>query len=237
LWIRNGLKPATVAVYRRWIQRFQRYCRERGLGELHHHCLAGSRKCAEWYARKSRIRQAPARAAARSALYAWSNALAVLGISVTKWQPIRPPPVVRVPIVREFLEYRRRHGGVADGTLRNDKVTSLEFVGFLRQRRRTCRTVRLRDVDAFIARLRRRMGVVAVASQLCSVRAFLRFLHASGRSRFDLAGSVARPLLKADRHPPKALPWTEVPRILKAVDQGTRTGCRDYPRHRTSATC
>jgi integrase len=72
------------------------------------------------------------------------------------------------------------------------------------------------------------MGVVAVASQLCSVRAFLRFVHASGRLRFDLAGSVARPLLKADRHPPKALPWTEVPRILKAVDHGTRTGCRDY---------
>jgi integrase len=72
------------------------------------------------------------------------------------------------------------------------------------------------------------MGLVAVANQLCTVRAFLRFLHVSGRLRFDLAGSVARPLLKGDRHPPKALPWSEVRRILRVVDRGTRTGCRDY---------
>jgi integrase/recombinase XerD len=114
------------------------------------------------------------------------------------------------------------------GTLHNDQSTSVEFLEFLRRRKRTCRTVRLPDVDAFVARLRRRMGVVAVACQLCSVRALLRFLHVSGRLRFDLAGSVVRPLLKADRQPPKALPWSQVRRVLQAVDRGTRTGSRDY---------
>lgn len=228
LWVRNGLKPDTVAIYRRWIRAFQSYCEERRWRELQHLSLAGARQFAEWYARKCRIRGAPTRASARSALYAWSGALAALGISVPLWKAPRSEPVVQVPIVREFLDYRRRHCGVSVGTLRNEQSTSLEFLEFLRQRKRTCRTVRLIDTDAFVTRLRRRMGVVAVANQVCSVRAFLRFLHVSGRLRFDLAGSVARPLVKVDRHPPKALRWPEVQRILRVVDRGTRTGRRNY---------
>jgi integrase/recombinase XerD len=228
LWIRNGLKPGTVAIYRRWIRAFQRYCEERGWREFQHLSLAEVRQFAEWYARRRRIRQAPTRASARSALYAWSGALGALGVSVPLWKAVQPVPAVPVPIVREFLDYRRRHCGISVGTLRNEQSTSLEFLEFLRQRKRTCRTVRLTDTDAFVARLRRRMGVVAVASQVCSVRAFLRFLHVSGRLRFDLAGSVVRPLLKVDRHPPKALRWSEVQRILRAVDRDTRTGRRNY---------
>lgn len=60
------------------------------------------------------------------------------------------------------------------------------------------------------------------------MRALLRFLHASGRLRFDLAASVVGPGLKPDRNPPKALPWSQVRKILRAVDRGTRMGLRDY---------
>jgi integrase len=72
------------------------------------------------------------------------------------------------------------------------------------------------------------MDVATVGRELCSVRALLRFLHVSGRLRFDLAASVLGPMLKPDRHPPKALPWSEVRRILRAVDRRSQTGCRDY---------
>ncbi len=228
LWIRNGLTPGTVAVYRRWIQAFQGYCGVQRLKESQQLSLAGVRRFAEWYVRKRCIRRASAHASARSALYAWSGALTALGMSVRLWQPTPVAPVVRVPIIREFLEYRRRQCGISVGTLHNDQATSLEFWQFLRRQKRTSRTVRLPDIDAFTARLRRRMGVVAVASQLTSVRALLRFLHVSGRLRFDLASSVVRPLIKVDRYPPKALPWSQVRCILRAVDRGTRLGRRDY---------
>ena len=228
LWIRNGLKPGSVAVYRPWIQNFRVFCEKRGLNELQQLTLSGVREFAEWYARKRRIRRSLAREASSKALHAWSNALATLGISVPKWKSIKPPPAVRLPIVREFVEYRRRHTGVSAGTLHQDQCTSLEFLGFLHRRKRTCHTVRLPDVDAYVARLRRRVGVATVAGRLSHVRALLRFLHASGRLRFDLAVSVAVPLLKPDRHPPKALPWPKVRRILGAVDRGTRLGSRDY---------
>jgi len=131
-------------------------------------------------------------------------------------------------MVREFLEYRRQHAGVSSATLHRDQSTGLEFLKFLRWRKRTCRTVRLADVDAFVGRLRRRMDMVAVARQVCSVRALLRFLQVSGQLRFDLAASVVGPVLKPDRHPPRALPWSEVRRILKVVDPTTLTGRRDY---------
>lgn len=227
-WCRNGLKPGSVAVYSRWIQAFRRYCHKRGLKELTELTLEGSRGFADYYARERRIRQSLARESARSALHAWSNALVAFGIQVSTWKPVETPPVIRVPIVRQFIEYRRGHAGVSDRTLHQDQTTSLEFLEFLRQRKRTCHAVRLADVDAFVIRLRRRMDVVAVARQLCSVRALLRFLHVSGRLRFDLATSVVGPCLKPDRNPPRALPWSQVRRILQAVDLSTQTGLRDY---------
>jgi integrase/recombinase XerD len=228
LWLRNGLKPGSVAVYRPWVRRFRAHCGERGLDELQQLTLLKVREFAEWYARKRRIRRSLAREGARKALYAWSNALASLGLSVPEWSPIAPAATIRMPMVREFIDYRRRHAGVSAGTLQQDQCTSLEFARFLRRRKRTWRTVRLADVDAFSACLGRRVGVATLAGRLCSVRALLRFLHASGRLRFDLATSVVGPVLKPDRHPPKALPWLQVRQILRAVDHGTRMGLRDY---------
>ena len=227
-WIGNGLKRSTVAVYCRWIRIFECYCDKHRLEALPSLTQSTVQRFAQWYAGKRRIHRLPVLESARSALHAYSSALAALDISVPPWKPITPPPLIQVPLIREFIEYRRRHCGVSSSTLQQDQVTSLELWEFLRQRQRTCQTVRLPDVDAFVVKLRRRMGVAAVAARLCSVRAWLRFLHASGRLRFDLASSVAGPSLKPNRYPPKALPWAKVQRILRAVDRSTPMGCRDY---------
>jgi hypothetical protein len=92
---------------------------------------------------------------------------------VPTWRAVDPLPTVRVPIVRQFIEYRRKHAGVSVRTLRQDQSTSLEFLECLRRRKRTCRTVRLPDVDAFVVRLQRRMNVATVGRELCSVRALI----------------------------------------------------------------
>jgi integrase/recombinase XerD len=228
LWLGNGLKPGSVAVYRPWVLRFIAYCKSHGRDKLQQLTQLKVREFAEWYARKRRIRRLLAREAAHKALHAWSNALASLGVSVPEWSPIASPIPIRMPIVREFIDYRRRHGGVSVGTLQQDQATSLEFAKFLHGRKHTWRTVRLGDVDAFSASLGRRVSVGTLASRLCSVRALLRFLHASGRLRFDLAASVVGPMLKPDRYPPKALPWSQVRQVLRAVNRGTRMGRRDY---------
>ena len=131
LWLRNGLRPGSVAVYRPWIPRFIAYCKNRGLDELQHLTQVKVRQFAAWYAQKRGIQRLLAREAACKALSAWSNALASLGVSVPEWSPIASPPPIRMPIVREFINYRRRHGGVSAGTLEQDTATSLEFAEFL----------------------------------------------------------------------------------------------------------
>jgi len=82
-------------------------------------------------------------------------------------------------------------------------------------------------VDTYLLRLRRRLAVATVARALTSLRLFLRFLHLSGRLRYDVASSVQ----SAPRRPPqlpRALSWPEVQRLLRAVDRRTLTGQRDY---------
>jgi integrase/recombinase XerD len=227
-WLRNGLKSGTVRVYSHWIRAFRKYCQACHLNELQELTLTGSRRFADHYARHHQICRRAALDWARDALHAWSQGLAACGFEVPVWKPsVRPTPVPNRP-VREFVEYRRCHSGLSASTLRKDQHTALELLEFLRSRNRTRRTIRLLDLDAFALKLRRRMGVAALARQLNSVRAFLRFLHATGRLRFNLAASVARPLLKQDNRPPKALPWSTVRCILRAVDTSTPTGRRDY---------
>ena len=227
-WLRNGLKSGTARVYSHWIRAFRKYCQRCRLNELQELTLTGSRRFADHYARHHQMRRRAALDWARDALHAWSQGLAACGFNVPVWKPSVPPRPVPNRLIREFVEYRRRHSGLSASTLRKDQHAALELLDFLGSRSRTCRTVRLLDLDGFTLKLRRRMGVAALARQLNSVRAFLRFLRASGRLRFDLAASVVRPLLKQDNRPPKALPWSTVRRILRAVDINTPTGRRNY---------
>jgi len=227
-WLRNGLKAGTARVYSHWIRAFRKYCRHRHLYELQELTLTGSRRFADDYARHHLMSRHATLGWARDSLHAWSQGLAACGFKVPVWTSSVPPGPVPNRLVREFVDYRRDHSGLSVSTLRKDQHASLELLAFLRFRGRTCRTVRLLDLDAFTLKLRRRMGVAALARQLNSVRAFLRFLHATGRLRFDLAASVVRPLLKQDNRPPKALPWPTVRRILRAVDTSKPTGRRNY---------
>jgi integrase/recombinase XerD len=57
---------------------------------------------------------------------------------------------------------------------------------------------------------------------------FLNFLYMTGRVRRNLAPVVASPRIIRGDMPPRALPWLDVLRILRAVDRTSRCGLRDY---------
>jgi integrase len=67
-----------------------------------------------------------------------------------------------------------------------------------------------------------------VARVCDSLRAYFRFLYATGRLRHDLAASVLAPRYRASERPPRALPWDAVQAILRGVDRRTAVGRRDY---------
>ncbi len=163
-----------------------------------------------------------------SALRAWSWGLAACGYQVPPWLPAPSPARPLRPLLREFVEYRRHVRGIAASTTAVNLAALHEFFRFLRKRGRSPVQVRLVDVDAYVVALRQRFSSWTVQGIGSSIRAFLRFLHSSGRLRHDLASAVAVPLQRRDAHLPRALPWEDVRRILRAVDRSTRYGIRDY---------
>lgn len=102
------------------------------------------------------------------------------------------------------------------------------FLEWLRSRRRPISRLRLRDVDAFVIELRKKYARRTVADYCSTLRAFLRFLHGTGRLTSDVSSSVAAPVVRSGERPPRALPWSDVQRLLRRVDRSTPVGRRDY---------
>ncbi len=166
--------------------------------------------------------------AACVALHAWSMALAALGVTVPPWAPAGQSADPIDPLLREFADYQRRHRGLIERSITTQVVHATAWRAFLHRRRRSLADAELRHVDAFVVSCARRYARATVADIGSSLRAFLRFLHASGRRHDDLAAAVATPLLRRGARPPRALPWADVCRLLGAVDQSTRLGRRDF---------
>jgi len=72
------------------------------------------------------------------------------------------------------------------------------------------------------------MALKTLSRVVCALRSFLRFLYSSERVPRNLAGAVAYPRLRRRDMPPRALPWSDVRRILRAINRKTRAGWRDY---------
>lgn len=225
-WRANGLKTSTIAVYRRWVRRFH----DAHVGHGEDDTTSLDRETvvafAKAYARTHHIDAADARQSACVALHAWSMALAALGVPVSRWAPVGGVPAPVAPLVREFAEHQRRHRGLTEPSLRKQQAHVAMFSAFLHRRRR--RLPALRDVDAFVAVCARRYARVTVADVCSSLRAFLRFLHATARLPSDLASSIMAPLVRRGARPPRALPWADVCRLLRAVDRSTPGGRRDF---------
>lgn len=228
-WRAGGLTRGTIATYIGWVRRWRLYWCERGSDDVVYLTLAGVQAfTATIIGARSRRRMTPAcRACARNNLHAWSCALQTLGVSVPGWIPSSPKR--RLPIVLEkYVEFRRAHRGVATDTIHNDITVASAFLAFLQSRRRTLATVRIADLDAFVDSMLDRWATSTVADQCSSLRGFLRFLRATGRSRRNLASFVVGPRVHISARPPRAVPWDHVRRVLRAVSRRDRREVRDY---------
>jgi integrase len=127
----------------------------------------------------------------------------------------------------EYTAFRHAHSNAKEVSINQEAKEIAAWLRFLRSRHRTLRTARLGEVDAFLLRLRRHYAPGSVSRRMSSLRLFCRFLQSTGRLRHDLASSIQCPPRRRVE-PPRALPWSDVQRILRAIDRGTRTGVRDY---------
>lgn len=216
-----------MALYIRWVRLFESFCDRNGLDSDAQLTLASATTFADAYAAQQQIVLKCAASSARSALHAWRCARHALGYVVPDWQAEKAPPVLD-PLLTEFAEFRRRHGGVAEATVKVEADVLSAFLAGLAQAKRLPTELQLTDVDQFVVACAERWSHKTVARACCVVRAFLRFMHGTGRLAHDLASSVASPFMRSADRPPHALPWPDVQRLLTGIDVTRRTGRRDY---------
>ncbi len=165
--------------------------------------------------------------AARSAIHAWACATRSLGIAVPAWSSAPATPSLS-PLLNEYREYRRAHSGVSEGSLKRDTDTVQQLLRHLQHRRLTLARIALIDIDRFIQKSAEHLSKAKVVDICSSLRAFLRFLHTTGRLQTDLARGIMAPRFRISARPPRTLPWQDVRRILQVIDRSEPPGKRDF---------
>ncbi len=217
----------SIVVYRHWIRRFVEYCRSRRLDIHSQLTLAGVRTFARWYSRKHQVQAQRTFWMARSAMSTWALALKTLGETLPEWSEPTAPPPRHSPLLTEFAQHLHEVRGNLPRTI-HKKIQDIQgFIASIGPRRRP-QDVRLDDIDAYLVRCRKRYARVTAAGIGSSIRSFMRFLLATGRTKMDLAPLVTAPVVRRAERPHRAMPWEDVQRILTSIDRSTVSGRRDY---------
>ena len=229
LWRKGHLSKGTIAIYLQWIRRFKKYCQKRRLVDSEQLTVSGVKRFIRAYI-GSRLK-APTRSknsqyVANNALHAWACALGALGTPTPPWREQHTAPLP--PLLKEYSRYRRVHIGTSDRTLIRDIDTARGFLRQLQHADRPIKNASLSDVDRFVRKLANGVSKRTVADSCSSLRAFLRFLRTTGRLAADLARDVIAPRYRIDERPPRALPWSDVQRIMRSISRSKAPGKRDY---------
>jgi len=227
LWAGIGLKPAVIAAYARVVRVYGAYCSRHRLDPLLALTAVDADRCWRWY---SRLRGLPDGTSYHfyfvPALHGFSWALSGQGFTVPTWAPPATGPL-GPPIVEEYLAKIREQRGRAERGLVMDRIVLRKFMIHLKKRGVDWHRLAIVDIDDFLLQSRRHFAVPTVTRMASTVRGFLRFLFATGRLKHEFAPSVLAPIRQPEDRPPQALPWTDIRKILGAIDPSQKIGRRD----------
>jgi integrase/recombinase XerD len=226
-WKQNGLTETTIRYYSTWVRRYLDHCSRHQISPMEVLVATKVRSFASLYGRRKHLDVKVTKQVAIPALHAWAHALGGLGLRLPRWS--NPASSVRplCPTLVAFCEYRRHHTNAKEVSIQQEVAHANDFCGFLKSRKRRMQTARMSDIDAYLLRIRGRFAKTTTNNVLSSLRILFRFLHATRRSRYNLADSIQSPA-RQNSALPRTLPWSDVKRILSAVDRSTRIGRRDY---------
>lgn len=231
IWRRNrSVTPQSAKVYLRWLDRFARYCERCALDQRVELTEKGAERFARWWRSRGSPRRGRLKVsiiASHSALRAWAFALSTLGEPMPPWRISAPAPAFG-PQWQPFADYLRAVRGNPTRTI-DKKIKHLAaFDRFCRSRGRQNSPIRLTEIDAYIVACARRLAHRTISDICSTLRTYLRFLHITGAMDADLAASVMAPIARPAERPYRALPWSDVQKILRAVDRTKPKGRRDY---------
>lgn len=221
------VQDSSAGLYLQWIKRFRAYCARDGLDERAELTLSGARRFIAWHAQ---IRHLDPRrlGGARSALYALSRVHQVMGLNPPAWQIPESPRPPGTELLREYADHLGRHRGNPETTVHKKLAHIGKLSEHLAGSGKAWDTMALTDIDAFLIGCAERYARSTVADIAGSVRCFARFLLATGRISIDLAEAVISPVQPKLERPRRALPWTDVQRLLRSVEVSSPSGLRDH---------
>jgi site-specific recombinase XerD len=221
------VQDSSAGTYLNWIRRFRAYCQLHELDERSELTLEGARCFIAWYARRRHLDPRHLNGA-RTAVYALSRVYAVMGQEPPIWNDrrrVRPPAPM---LLQAFADHLLRVRGNPEVTVRKQLDHAGKLLEHLAQHGKTWETMTLPDLDAFLIECASRYARATTAGIACSVRTFARFLLATGRITVDLADAVISPVQPKFERPRRALPWSDVQRLLRAIDTSSAQGLRDH---------
>ncbi|MEQ1735976.1 MAG: tyrosine-type recombinase/integrase [Rhodoglobus sp.] len=225
----SGLGAPACGIYLNRIRLFRAHCQSLGLDEDAELTRDGVARFLDAYVgpRKGGPIGTSSRNSVGCAVRAWAYALRALGIEVPAWSPPRAPATLS-PLLTAYCKYRRDHRGVVAMTIDAEVEVAKEFLALLRARGRSAAATSVGDIDAYVASLSARFSKKTVACSCSKLRAFLRFLRASGTLRRDLAAMVESPRIRFADRPVRTLPWADVRRLFGKIRRDRRIGKRDF---------
>jgi len=228
LWVGNGLKLGTIAIYKRFLGVFFAYCNERRLVPAKQLTARGAADFCSWYLKRGRepLNRQVLRKGIRPPLRAYAWALSTVGCEVPLWAPLTPkkqPP----RIISKYIGHMREHRGCTESTLARNATDLEPFVAYLERGGRDRNDISLRDIDRYLLNLARRCSPASVGRAACSIRSWLRFVYGTGQMKHDLASAVVAPVRRPLERPPRALPWSSIKRLLRSTEQTSHSGYRD----------
>ena len=228
-WLGSGLGAAACGIYLNRVRLFRAHCQSLGLDEEAELTRDGVARFCDAYVgpRKGGPIGASTRHSFECSVRAWAYALRALGVEVPAWSPPRASAELS-PLLAAYCKYRRDHRGVAASSIDGEVEIAKEFLSLLRARGRSAAGARVADIDVFVASLSARFSKKTVACSCSKLRAFLRFLRASGTLRRDLAAMVESPRIRFADRPVRTLPWADVRRMFSKIGRHGRIGKRDF---------
>jgi integrase/recombinase XerD len=225
IWRSLGYAQSSIDTFSLWIQRFRVEC---GRGSVDYRRRLDRSSVTRFVTRfvRARDRAEIAIRTGRSALRVWAATLGKLGERVPEWFRSRRRER-HGKVIAEYRRFRRETCGIRTRTIDHECWAVRGLLAALPPGR-SMRDLSVSDVDSFVLSYGKRVKPVTLRSVCYVVRAFLRFLHVTGRHKADLTGAIVSPSRRRDDAPPRALPWRDVQKILAAIDRSSVVGKRDH---------
>jgi len=152
--------------------------------------------------------------------------LVTSGLIVDNRQPAATPQTSTMS--DEYTNHLREVCGFAASTISSQRRTVQCFLQHLKKVGTAVGTIRVKDIESYIANAGRRLSRGSLQHDIAAVRGFLRFLATDGRAPTDLDHQIDTPRLYRLERLPRALPWETVCTLLRSIETTSPMGLRDY---------